>query len=119
MVPSENFCLRLLFLDDPISVEVVEKFVVAGARGKAAHREAVRWLDDLRIWQRTEAGIALNPQFRAGLRPVLAGGSTPWIGSDEKKGGYGDRRDADKLEEWGIARWETVLYVMVGHGGGE
>lgn len=113
---SEHFVLRLLFVDDPVPPGVVRTFVAVATRNGPAHCNAERWLDGLRIWSHTDAGVSLNEQFRDGLRPVLAGGGTPWVSSG-KKGGYAARIDVEVLEEWGIARWEAVLYVMVGDSG--
>jgi hypothetical protein len=120
--------IRLLFLDDPVSASVVAKFVSVKAMGGPEHVDALRWLRDLRVWEnsastggsgggangsRADHTVSLNHAFRAGLRPVIAGGGAAWIGSEGKKGGRAERADPAELERWGVDQWEKVLHYMV------
>ena len=118
--------IRLLFVDEPVPASSVAKFVSAKAKGGSEHVHALRWLRDLRVWEtssRDSAGreggaatVSLSAAFRAGLRPVVAGGGTAWIGNERKKGDA-ERVDPVELERWGIDQWEKVLHYMVQEGG--
>ncbi len=111
--------MRLLFVDDPVPAPAVVKFVSAQATGGPEHTDALRALRDLRVWAGGAGdSVSLNPAFRAGLRPVVAGGGAAWVGSEGRKGGRAERMDPAELERWGVERWERVLRFMVQDEGG-
>ena len=119
-VLAKQYVMRILFVEQPVSQQVVLSWV--NAKHQDVHQQAAAVLSDLHVWENHNLtggfqGYILNATFRSNLKIALLGGGSPWTGA-ATVGTDKHAKDASFLANYAKERWECVLHYMVGSKGG-
>lgn len=114
-VLAQHFVMRMLFVEQPVSQNVVRAWVSGGQQSEQQKTEEV--LSELRVWhdctlQASILGRILNPTFRHNLKIALLGGGQPWTGAGALTQDK-HSKDIVFLDSYAKERWECVLHYMV------
>ncbi|KAJ8300233.1 hypothetical protein KUTeg_021752 [Tegillarca granosa] len=114
---SKHYVMRMLFVEQPVSQQVVGLWV--GTKHQEEHRSSSQVLTDLRVWHEQAIagglpGWTLNSIFRQNMKVALLGGGSPWTGGGGNLPVDKYAKDISFLDKYATERWECVLHFMVG-----
>ncbi|OWA51380.1 General transcription factor IIH subunit 4 [Hypsibius exemplaris] len=117
---AQKFVLRQLFIEQILPKSVFTSWITP--EGKKDHDDAVRLLNDLKIWSEAPStaglmGWKLNEHFRKGIQAIVVGGGPSWSGDDQPTAEETTPKDIPFIQNYARERWDVVLHFLAGLSG--
>lgn len=133
---AKQYILRLLFVDKPLSLELLQSWAEPGSASK--HEVAIDKLLGLQLLQRVHAGmvaaggmeglgagtalqgladgrlVVMNPNFKQQLRSAVTGRLFSTLHASEEPTLSGMSPTAAQLDAYAAAQWELLLLYVAG-----
>uniref|UniRef100_T1IVL1 General transcription factor IIH subunit 4 n=1 Tax=Strigamia maritima TaxID=126957 RepID=T1IVL1_STRMM len=113
---AQQYIVRLLFVEQPITQAVVTSWV--NPQYYKEHQASVQALKNLQLWSEVSMpgglpGWLLHGTFRKNTKTALLGGGKPWSTTASlEPDKYA--KDITFLDKYAMERWEAILHYMVG-----